>query len=361
MRVLFLNSIAKNKWGGGEKWMLNAANGLQKKGNDVFVGCHPNSIIQKNAISESLTTIDLAFSSDFDVFGFFKLLRIIKKHQINIIICGQNKDTKIASIAATFNDEVKVFARHGLRLISKNFKYKIFFSKMIHGIITNTNSIKEEYMQYGWFKEGFIEVIYNGFTPPQKIEAIDLIKEFSLPKDSITIFSAGRLAKQKGFEILISAAKIAYTNKKNWIFLIAGQGKKQKKLLNQIKNQGLEEKVFLIGFKKNVLPYIYSSDLFVLSSYYEGMPNVVMEAMGIGKCCVVTSVNGNNELITNGKDGILVRPGNSQDLYLSIEKIINDQYLRDTLGYMAKKRISDNFSEEKMINELERFLKEKSH
>ena len=360
MRILFLNSIGSKKWGGGEKWMLMAAKGLQQKGHFVTIGCSSDSVICKNALAKSLPVVSLSFNSDIDVYGFIRLLCVIKTHKIDLIVCGQNKDTKIAAFAGKLSGKVTVIARHGLQLISKKLKYRYIFSKMIHGIITNSATIKQEYDTYGWFPNDFVKVIHNGFTPPKEVVDIDIREEYNLDLDQHIIFSAGRLASQKGYEILLEVAKEAKQSKNKWVFVIAGKGKLQSKLNQTVKREGLEKVVFFKGFVKDVLPYIKSSDIFVLPSYYEGMPNAVMEAMGLGKCCVVTSVNGNNELINDGQEGLLVDAGNASALYNAIKRVTDDAVLRDELGKNASLKIEKMFSEERMIDQLNQFLISKS-
>ena len=359
MQVLFLNSIGKKKWGGGEKWMLMAATGLAAKGHNVLIGCAAKSIIEKNALAQGLKTVKLSFSSDFDLLGFLRLIQVLKKHKITHLICGQNKDSKIGAIAALRVKGVAVIARHGLQLIQKKWKYKYIFTHLLDGIITNSHTIKTEYDSYGWFSDDFVEVIFNGFNSPNKVETIDLKEKFNLPSNALTIVSAGRLAKQKGFDVLIEAAEIAQKENKPWYFIIAGKGKLEKRLNRLVADKNLEKSVFFPGFIKNVLSYVQAADLFVLPSFYEGMPNAVMEAMGLGKCCVVTSVNGNNELITHMKDGLLIEPGNAELLYKSINKVASDKPLRDSIGKEASVKIEALFSEDLMIDKLEEFLQTK--
>jgi len=360
MRILFLNSIGKKKWGGGEKWMLMAAAGLARNGHQVFIGCAKNSIIRKNAEALALPILNISFNSDFDLPGFIRLLSILKKYQITHLVCGQNKDSKIGAIAARCTGGVAVLARHGLQLISKKFKYKYIFSHLVDGIITNSASIKQTYDAYGWFKSDFVKVIHNGFTPPQNVLPFDYKKQFNLPNDAIIIISAGRLAQQKGLNILLKTAEMASQDQKNWFFFIAGKGKLENKLKQMTATKKLTDKVRFLGFIENVLPYVQGADLFVLPSFYEGMPNAVMEAMGLGKCCVVTSVNGNNELIDNEKEGILVQPHDARALYNGICQVAENAAARQLMGKNALAKMRNSFSEDKMINELEAFLKRKS-
>ncbi|MCA1745982.1 MAG: glycosyltransferase family 4 protein [Bacteroidales bacterium] len=291
--------------------------------------------------------------------GFFRLLKFLRQQQIEMVVCGQNKDTKIAAVAAWMLGGVSVIARHGLQLISKKWKYKFIFTKMIQGVITNSASIKREYDGYGWFPKDFVKVIFNGYTAPEQVTAFDYRSQFDLSREAVVIVSTGRLAKQKGYEILIEAAEIARDQSENWVFFIAGKGKLEKKLKRQVKNGRLSGYVRFLGFIDDVGPYVKGSDLFVLPSFYEGMPNSVMEAMGLGKCCVVTAVNGNNELIRNDREGLLVQPGDAAALYEGIKKVADDPELAEKMGMNALKCLSETFSEEIMIDEVEAFLKSK--
>jgi glycosyltransferase involved in cell wall biosynthesis len=153
---------------------------------------------------------------------------------------------------------------------------------------------------------------------------------------------------------------MASQNQKNWYFFIAGKGKLENKLKQIVATKKLTERVLFLGFIKNVLPYVQGADLFVLPSFYEGMPNAVMEAMGLGKCCVVTSVNGNNELIDNKKEGILVQPHDALALYNGICRVAENATDRQLMGKNALAKMRNSFSEDKMITELEAFLEKKS-
>lgn len=339
--------------------MLMTAAGLQVKGHKVVIGCSPHSVICRNAQAKGLTVAPLSFKTDFDVPGFFRLLRFLKQQEIEIVVCGQNKDTKIAALAGWVSGGVSVIARHGLQLIRKKWKYKFIFTKMIQGVITNSVSIKSEYDRYGWFPKGFVKVIFNGYTPPEEATVFDYRSHFGLSENALVILSTGRLAKQKGYDVLIDAAEMARDQSENWVFFIAGKGKLERKLKKRVKAGRLSGYVRFLGFIEDVVPYVKGADMFVLPSFFEGMPNSVMEAMGLGKCCVVTAVNGNNELINNGVEGLLIPPGDAGALYEGIKKAGDDPGLCREMGLNALKRMSEAFSEARMIDEVEAFLKSK--
>jgi len=103
-----------------------------------------------------------------------------------------------------------------------------------------------------------------------------------------TILSIGRFAPQKDFITLIEAFALLHATKPNTHLCIIGDGPDKEKIVDCIKHYNLEKSVYLLGWKQNVYPYIKASDIFVLSSNYEGFPYVLLEAAALGKPIVAT-------------------------------------------------------------------------
>ncbi|MBN2166632.1 MAG: glycosyltransferase [Marinilabiliaceae bacterium] len=361
MKILLLNSIGQNKWGGGEKWMILAAGGLIKKGHDVYIGSRKNSIIQKKAKENNIPFIPINISSDFSFSGAFDLIRHSHKSAFDVIVGCQNRDVRISGAIKKLIGKPIVLSRQGVKLLHNSWKYKWFFNPLCDGIITNTLSIKKEYDSYNWWNDDFVKVIYNGvgISNDKDIKPADLSQyipsNISNPK---IILSAGRLSNQKGFNYLIEAAEDICKERKDVFFLIAGKGKLHSKLKSMIVSKGLEKNVLLIGFHNDLTSLFKKSDLFVLSSLYEGMPNVVMEAMANKVPVISTDVNGVSELIENNKSGIIIPPANSKKLSQSIKQFFNENK-HDEIVNKAFQRINDKFSIEVMVNNLEKFFSHK--
>jgi glycosyltransferase involved in cell wall biosynthesis len=119
--------------------------------------------------------------------------------------------------------------------------------------------------------------------------------------------------------------------------IIFGEGELRKELEEQISSLGLEERIFLPGTDPQSVKVVNKAAVFVLSSDLEGMPNVLMEAMAMGVPCVSTRCDmGPEELIENGKNGILVDVGSTQQIADSILEIINNPELSDELSTNAR-------------------------
>ena len=134
-------------------------------------------------------------------------------------------------------------------------------------------------------------------------------------KNELKILNIGRFTEQKDQITIIKAAKIL--ENKNFKFKIAimGRGVEKENLLKAITAKQLNEKVELIPFQKNPYPFIKKCDLFVLSSKYEGLPNVLLEAATLNKSIISTKCpTGPQEILMNGKAGTLFKIGDYKDL-----------------------------------------------
>lgn len=157
-------------------------------------------------------------------------------------------------------------------------------------------------------------------------------------KKSKIVSAVGRLTRQKGFDILIRAFKDVWTKHPDWRLEIYGAGEDEKALQAQINLLGLENNAFLMGNKNDILNHLNKTEIFVLSSRDEGMPNALMEAMSCGLACVSTDCNfGPRDLIQNNTNGILVPVEDVRSLSEAINRLVENQSLRYRLAKAAKK------------------------
>ena len=356
MNILFVNSISKDEFGGGEKWMVNAAKGLYDRGHRITLASRKNSKIFEYASRKGLPTEAIEIHSDISPLKTLQIASFLKQHSIDILICNFNKDVRVAGLAARLVGTPVVLARHGMLLCSKKWKHKLTLTKLTDGIITNSKTIQETYAGYGWFPEDFVKVIYNGIVIPEQVEPVDFSVRF--PEKKI-IYSAGRLTEQKGFNCLIEAAQLLRGKRDDLVFIVSGQGKRASTLTTQVENAGLADSFVFEGFTPDIYPYLKGCDLFVLASLFEGMPNVVMEAMAMEKPVIVTDVNGARELIREGSTGLIVPPSSPKALSKAIASIIDAPQTLENMGKKGKLRVSAQFTMQNMTDRLEQHLFEK--
>lgn len=154
------------------------------------------------------------------------------------------------------------------------------------------------------------------------------------------IVSVGRLNVQKNFSMLIRAYYNAKVKDKVKL-LIVGDGGERNILEKLIRKLNLQNKVFLVGQKENVKDYYIQSELYILSSRFEGFPNVLIEALSNGCACIATDCpTGPSEIIVNNVNGLLISNENSKEMSETIDKLYFDKELTNKFRQNAKSSIS---------------------
>lgn len=152
-----------------------------------------------------------------------------------------------------------------------------------------------------------------------------------------TLLAVGRLAPEKGFDLLIEAFAEVAPRHRDWRLLILGEGPLRADLVRAVQTRGLGARIALPGFDPHVRAAMRQADLFVLSSRYEGFPNALLEAMTEGLACVSFDCDaGPRELIAQRVNGWLVPPGDAHALAGALDTLMRDAALRARLGRQAR-------------------------
>jgi glycosyltransferase involved in cell wall biosynthesis len=182
-----------------------------------------------------------------------------------------------------------------------------------------------------------ILVLPNSVEEPPPIDPsqlAELRRSLHLRPDERTIVTIGRLSSEKGHMDLIAA--IAKLRPAGVRLVIVGEGIERPALERAIAAEGLQQHVLLAGHSQQVAAYYALADLFVLPSYSEGSPNVILEAMAAGLPIVATNVGGVPELLTQDHSGILVPPHDPAGLAAGMARILNDPALAGRLQHAAR-------------------------
>jgi glycosyltransferase involved in cell wall biosynthesis len=171
------------------------------------------------------------------------------------------------------------------------------------------------------------------------------------------IVSVGRLSKEKGYPYLLQAVARILPQRQVRL-VIVGEGPQRAELESLARELGIAESVDLIGYRENPFKYLARAQLFVLSSLWEGLPGVLVEAMACGAPVVATDCrSGPSEIITNDAEGLLVPTADVEALAEAMLKVLSDATLADRMQGAGRARAQD-FHVTKIAREYEQFFLE---
>lgn len=158
------------------------------------------------------------------------------------------------------------------------------------------------------------------------------------------VLAVGRLSPEKGFDVLIKAFASLPQQQHPIDLLIAGEGDDRARLTALIEQWGVGDRVKLLGFQSDTTTLYEASDIFVLSSYREGLPNVVLEAMAMQTPVIATKVAGVPKLISDGESGLLIESGDVDSLTAQLSHLLKSEVLREQMAIKARDTIEQRFS-----------------
>jgi len=241
-----------------------------------------------------------------------------------------------------------------------HFYFDRFTAQWADKVVFNSRQVVPFAIEHEGIKENQVVYIPNGVNTTDnysKLNRFEKCKELGISKDTLIIGSIGRLNSQKGFFYLLQSIQIIQKQFHKYLVLIIGAGHLLEELKSLAKELNISDKVMFLGERSDIFELLSCMDVYTQPSLFEGMPNVVMEAMAVGKPVVATSVDGILELIEEGKTGWLVEPKNSKMLADKINYVLNHPELAEKVGVAGAKHIAINFSLEKMGHSYDRLFR----
>lgn len=320
--------------GGVGKMRANLSNELSSSGCKVDLVARTTQGPYKDLFDPSIRLIEIGTTNR--IFALPKLVRYLLIHKPDALIADRLRlnflalDAKrIARSKTKICMSVHVPLSLRLQRLTPSKKNKIYkrlrsYIPQNHSIIAVSHGLANDLKTNLGFPSDKIKVIYNPavtkaiFEKAQEKIDHPWFKDHSIP----VLLSAGRFYPQKDFHTLIAAFKKVLPSMQCRL-MILGDGEQKQEIKHLVKKEGLQNSVCLPGFKKNPYKYMANADLFVLSSKWEGLPNVLLEAMALGTPIVSTDCpHGPKEILKNGELGPLVPVGDPDSLAQAIIDVL---------------------------------------
>ena len=275
-------------------------------------------------------------------YSIFKIIPLINKLKPDIVFTGWGEISAFLSPLIPFFSKTKFVTRE-TNVVSKHVTRKeiLFFYRFynnFHQIIAQSDDMKNDLIDNFKIHSSKIMKINN----PVDFEMINRLKEENIEQDNHTgyknIVSIGNLSQRKGFDLLLNV--FSYLKNEPIKLTIFGDGRDKEQLLIQ-KNDLQLDNVSFFGKVNNPFPFVKQADLFILSSRYEGFPNVLLEAGACGTYSLANNAPGGiNEIIQEGINGEIYDINDAEGFALKIKQILNKSYQEKQIITSIESRFS---------------------
>lgn len=287
-----------------------------------------------------------------------KLMNWFRANKIETVVFNGSSDVKLGAPAAARAGVPARVYRRGLAVPVKNSVLnRWLYGRCVTHFLTNSETTARVFFRHLAIPHAAekTRTIYNGidlnrFNPP------DPETPGGVRGHRIVIGTAGRLERQKGHDLLVAAAGRLAASGLDFELLIAGEGSRRQKLVDQIQSAGLAERVRLAGFVADMANFMRRIDIFVLPSLWEGFGFAAAEAMAAGRPVVAFDISSNPEVIAHESSGLLVPAGDFEALAGAVQRLAGDPGMRSRMGRQGRARVAALFDKATQLGKLETFL-----
>ncbi|MCR4663139.1 MAG: glycosyltransferase family 4 protein [Endomicrobiaceae bacterium] len=361
--------VTKLELGGAQKVAISLCEKLDKDKFETVLICGCGGILDE----ETKNKIRVIFVKDLvreispvkDLKALFSICKILKQEKPFIVHTHSSKAGIIGRLAAkasgiknivhtihgfSFND-TQSFLKKNLFIFLEKIGAKISKYLIPVSVENTTKGLKNNIgkkEQYHYIRLGVDIDNFKNFSGIPSLK-----KELNINEQDILVTTIGPFKPQKNLPDFIKTAKNISGKNKNFKFVIVGDGTLRPQFENLIKKYNISNNIFLIGWRRDISNILNSSDMFVMTSLWEGLPISTIEAMCCGLSPIVNDVDGQREIVKDKFNGFLIKP---YDIKATEEKIMllaNDTNLRKEMSLNARNSIDYTFSTDYMIKQHE--------
>ena len=352
--MLSLHIDTARTWRGGQNQALLTVLGLRGLGHRTVLVAHPQGELRRRA-AEGLDLIGLAPRSELDLAAAWRLARVLKQIQPEIVHAHDPHGVAVAAAALGFGgiaSKPTLVASRRVDFALKMNALSQWKYRQVAAFLCASDAIRQILIAQGIPRERAL-TIHEGIdlghvdaAPPVSVR-----EAFWLPHGSPVVGCIGALVEHKGHRYLVHAAADIVRAVPDARVVILGEGDLRDELTRMIHELGLERHVLLPGFRPDVLSLLKGFDLFVMPSITEGLGTSILDAMACSKAVVASAVGGIPEVVETEITGLLVPPRDATALGAAVVRLLRDPALTDRFAQAGRASVERRFTADRMVQE----------
>jgi len=353
-KIRLLQLVTGFSIGGAERKLLDLIKFIDQKRYDVTIcGVGISGPLKQDFEATGNDVFLYTKKHKYDFSQVINVAKLMKDRKIDILMTTLYYADIIGILAALIaNVPYKVsweVSSHPEESEESKLKHHLsyrFCMKYVDKIISVSDGVKQFLVEERNIPISKIHTIHYGIDLKKFRKKDEKMKrkEFGFSVSDKIVGVLARLTVQKGHTYLIDAASQIIKKYPGVKFLFVGDGPLRSKLTEQIEQMNLNNHIHFTGFRHDVKELLNMFDLFLLPSLFEGLPNVILEAMACSLPIVATAVDGTPEAIIDGECGILIPPKEPGAIVKGVIKLLDDPELAQRLGKNARTRVENFFS-----------------
>lgn len=350
MRIVYLIT-RMSEWGGAQVHVRDLAIRLQQQGNDIHVIAGDEGVItsvlrQAGVTVHIVPEIRRRISLKWDGLALWRLLKLLRDIKPDLLSCHSSKAGVLGRVAATLAGVPVIFTAHGYAFTDNSSRIKTAIYTFLEAamrlcsdfVITVSDYDRRNARSAHLMPANRIRTVHNGMP--------DVPAKTNKANGPCQLIMVARFAAQKDHKVLLQA--LSQLTDLDWCLSLVGGGNAEEAFAH-IHLLGLQDRVSILGQRADVVDLLNASDVFVLTTHWEGFPRSIIEAMRAGLPVLATDVAGVPEAVTDGVTGYLVPPRDSELVAKRLRTLIEDQALRQRMGAAGRARFEAEFTFERMF------------
>ncbi|MBU0547519.1 MAG: glycosyltransferase family 4 protein [Candidatus Omnitrophica bacterium] len=359
-KINILYVITKLELGGAQKQLLSLIRGLDKERFNPYILTAYDGVLV-DAAEEILGLrlircrfLDRPIRPIKDILALIFIYRFIKNNNIDIVHTHSSKAGIVGRLAAKVSGaRIIIHTVHGWSFHDYQagiaYYFYLFLEKLCayfsNALIVVSQWDRKQALQRAVGRQDKYKLIryainYEEFK--NKTAASQIRKEFALSEADLVVGMIACFKPQKSPLDFIKLASVIKKDLPGVKFILVGDGVLRKKVYALINKLNLKKQIILAGWRNDIGPILSCLDVFVLTSLWEGLPIVVLEAMVAGLPVVATDTGGISEVVLHGKTGYLVKPRDIQALRDRLKELLMKPYLRKEFAKLAISTLEPN-------------------